>query len=231
MVVWAVKSLVAYHGWTLEDIMADFEGSPMPMNEAGLLYWKNNIFVPYMGEKRGRIQFHTIFTTLMAIGLSVQFTKAIRRNAMVVHVWGGRATVAFALLGLPALFKLLHGFGMPTAQYVEMPVLYMIPYYGIQGWRQARAKQIQAHRSSMIMFSACFYYFGVQRLVMMALGPLHSGPWAKYMPLGPYVDWDDDDHSHAFSSAIALAFPLTFGLAASQAYGGVTSPLTKTKQG
>ena len=108
--------------------------------------------------------------------------------------------------------------GKPVAQYAEYPVIIGIPYYGIKGVLQARNKQIQDHKASMIMFASCFFFFGVQRLVLMAMGPLHAGPWAKYTPLGPWKEWGAKEYDTFFNVGIAIAFPITFGCATYKAY-------------
>ena len=70
----------------------------------------------------------------------------------------------------------------------------------------------------MIMFASCFFFFGVQRLVLMAMGPLHSGPWARYTPLGPWKEWSEREYDLFFNLSIAAAFQITFGCAMYKAY-------------
>lgn len=94
----------------------------------------------------------------------------------------------------------------------------MIPFYGIRGYLQIRNKQVMEHRASMIMFASCFYYFGVGRLVMVAMNIIHSGPWAKYTGLGDWREWSKEDVHDFFGISIAIAFPITFGIAAYNAY-------------
>lgn len=113
---------------------------------------------------------------------------------------------------------LFSGFSHQTAKYVESPVLFMIPYYGIRGYLQIQNKQVVEHRASMIMFASCFYYFGTTRLVLMAMNAVHSGPWAKYTGLGDWREWSTEDVHDCFGIAIAIAFPITFGIAAYNAY-------------
>ena len=92
---------------------------------------------------------------------------------------------------------------------------------------QAYTKDISAHRASMIMFAACFFYFGVQRVVLALMTPLHSGPWAKYTPFGPWKEWGSLQHDQLFGVGTAIAFPLTFGIAAYKAYVVPTLPKPK----
>lgn len=83
------------------------------------------------------------------------------------------------------------------------------------------------HRASMIMFASCFYYFGVSRLVMMMMNIIHSGPWAQYTGLGDWRNWSSQDIHDGFGISIAVAFPLTFSVAAYNAY---IAPHAKTPQ-
>ena len=220
-VLWAAKSAVAYYTWTLDDMMEDVASSPLPLNQNGIQYWKD-ILAPYTDlgpvKKRGAIQMHMAATLAIAAGLCVQFMKTIRRKNMDVHRWVGRATLLASLLCYPHFVSLLDGFGHLTAKYVEAPILLGIPYFGVQGYRAVRAKNIAEHRSNMIMFGACFYFFGVARLVMMAMNVVHSGPWAKYTGLGDWRDWSGGDVDQFFGISIALSFPITFGVAAYNAY-------------
>jgi hypothetical protein len=37
-VAWALKSLIAYHTWSLEEVMDDVASSPLPLNEKVILH-------------------------------------------------------------------------------------------------------------------------------------------------------------------------------------------------
>jgi hypothetical protein len=222
-VAWALKSLIAYHTWTLDEVMDDVASSPLPLNENGLEYWRN-IVAPYYDlgpvKKRSKMRAHTVITSFIAMGLCLQFIKRIRQTNLDFHRYVGRFTLALTLIAYPHFVKLLEGFSHQTAKYMEAPVLFMIPYYAIRGWQQIRNKQVMEHRASMIMFASCFYYFGVSRLVMMAMNVIHSGPWAKYTGLGDWKDWSTENVDDFFGISIAIGFPLTFGVAAYNAYYG-----------
>jgi hypothetical protein len=220
-VLWALKSAVAYYTWTLEEMVEDVAASPLPLNDNGVQYWKE-ILSPYTDlgpvKKRSAIQMHVSITLVMAIGLCLQFMKTIRKKNMSVHRWVGRATLITACLSYPHFVQLLNGFEQQTAKYMEAPILLGIPYFGIKGWLAIRNKQIAEHRANMIMFGACFYFFGVARLVMMAMNLIHSGPWAKYTGLGDWREWTGEDVDDFFGISIALSFQITFGIAAYNAY-------------
>lgn len=82
---------------------------------------------------------------------------------MSVHRWTGRALILVAVGASPGFFSLILNFrASKIVQYAEFPIPFMIVYFGLNGWRQVRNKEIQAHRASMIMFSGCFFYFAVQ---------------------------------------------------------------------
>ena len=232
-VVWAAKSFVGYHYWTWDQLIEDVKGAPLPLNDAGLAYWIG-MLKPYVDDgpvkKRAIMQMHTKITLFLAVALMIQFLKIVRQKAMPVHRWLGRVTLLVALLATPGFAMLIYGLPHPVAQYAEYPIVLAIPYFGIKGWVQIRAKQIADHKASMIMFSACFFYFGVQRLMLMAMGLLHSGPWAKYTPLGPWKDWTSEQYHHFFGISIVLAGFLTLGGATYKAYVVPTlTPPTKPK--
>lgn len=115
--------------------------------------------------------------------------------------------------------------GAFDSRYAEYPIVFMIPYFGIKGWREVRNKQIMDHRASMIMFSACFYYFFVQRLIMMLFNAIHhqSTPWARYTGLGPWQQWTEAEYNAWFGISISCAFSITFGFAVYNAYIGPNS--------
>ena len=220
-VVWAVKSYVQYHYWTFDEMVEDVKGAPLPLNEAGVEYWLG-MLKPYVNDgpvqKRSIIQMHTKITTFIAVALFIQFLKIVRQKAMPIHRWLGRTTITVALLATPGFASLIYGLPHPVAQYAEYPIVVGIPYFGLKGWKEIREKKIQDHKASMIMFSACFFYFGVQRLMLMAMGVLHSGPWAEYMPLGPWKDWTAEKYNTFFGVSIALAGFVTLGGAMYKAY-------------
>ena len=173
------------------------------LNEAGVEYWLG-MLKPYVNDgpvqKRSIIQMHTKITTFIAVALFIQFLKIVRQKAMPIHRWLGRSTITVALLATPGFASLIYGLPHPVAQYAEYPIIVGIPYFGLKGWKEIREKKIQDHKASMIMFSACFFYFGVQRLMLMAMGVLHSGPWAEYMPLGPWKDWTAESTTPSLAS-------------------------------
>jgi|EP00970_Alexandrium_tamarense_P002731 hypothetical protein len=233
-ILWSIKSLIAYRFWSLDQVMDDVASSPLPLNKNGLDFWQNDLSVNAYYDigsvkKQARIRFHTFITAVIAVGLCIQFIKRIRQNNISIHRWVGRATIASSLLAYPHFAKLLGGFDQQVARYTEYPVLALIPYFGIKGWRQIRNKKVAEHRSSMIMFSACFYYFGVSRLVLMVMNPLHSGVLAKYTGLGDWREWEREDAKDALTIAIVLAFPLTFGVATYNAYILPSIEATSTK--
>ena len=224
-VAWALKSLVAYHTWTLDEVMDDVASSPLPLNEHGLEYWRN-LVTPYYNigpvKKQFKIRTHTMITSFIAIGLCVQFIKSIREKRLDIHRIVGRLTLGVTLLAYPHFTMLMAGFFHQTAKYIEAPVLFMIPYYAIRGWIQIRNKDIMGHRSSMIMFASCFYYFGLSRLVMMAMNAIHSGPWAKYTGLGDWRNWSPEDVHDFFGISVAIGFPLNFGFALTLSSDGIS---------
>jgi hypothetical protein len=145
-VAWALKSLVAYHTWTLDEVMEDVASSPLPLNENGLAYWRK-FLASYYAEKQSQMRSHTMITTLIALGLCIQFIKRIRRDNLNVHRIVGRLTLGATLIAYPHFVKLMAGFSQQTAKYVQSPVLFMIPYYAIRGWVQIRNKQVMEHRA------------------------------------------------------------------------------------
>lgn len=230
-VLWAAKAAYGYWTWSLPQMMEDLKTGPLPLNAVGLSFWQR-LMEAYndIGEvkKSTRIKLHTAITLFLAIGLFLQFIKIIRQKQINMHRWVGRAVIVVALLATPSFGILIAGLPFPIAQYFEYPVLFAIPYFGIKGWLQIRNKQVMDHKASMIMFSSCFFYFGVQRLVMIAFGRLHSGPWAKFTPLGPWSEWTEKEYELFFGLSIALAFPITFGVAIGRAY--VLQNLPKQKE-
>ena len=220
-VVWSVLSYVKYHNWTFGQLVEDLKGAPLPLNDAGLEYWLEMI-QPYVDvgpvKKRAAIQLHMKVTLFLSVALFIQFLKIVRQKAMPIHRWLGRTAICVALLATPTFVVLIYNFKHPVGQYVEYPFALGIPYFGIRGWMQVREKKIMDHKASMIMFSSCFFYFGVQRLMMVALGAVHSGPWAQYTPLGPWKEWTAEQYNTYFGVSIALAALITLGGAMYKAY-------------
>ena len=203
---------------SFDEVIADLKGAPLPLNEAGVAYWKS-MLTPYYGEKKAQIRAHLAITLFLSVALCVQFLKVVRQKAITAHRVLGRITILVALAATPGFAMLIAGMTeKPIAQYAEYPAVLGIPYFGIQGVLQARNKQIADHKASMIMFASCFFFFGVQRLVLMAMGPLHSGPWARYTPLGPWKEWSEREYDLFFNLSIAAAFQITFGCAMYKAY-------------
>ena len=224
----AVKSLVSYHKFSLEEQLEDVKGSPLPVNEAGLKWFKDMLFARAYGEGQQRTRTHTIITSFLAVALFLQLWKKSRSfggKGKPLHVWLGRATILCALLGIPHFWELVSNFPHRPTMYAEYLILLMIPFYGLKGWWEIRVKDWQSHRASMIMFSACFYYFGVQRLCMLILGVLHheKSPLASHLGLGKWQNWNTEDYNAMFGIAVWSAFVLTFGVATYNAYIGPES--------
>jgi hypothetical protein len=149
-VAWALKSLIAYHTWTLDEVMEDVASSPLPLNENGLAYWRK-LVAPYYAEKQSKMRCHTVITTLIALGLCIQFIKRIRQDNLDVHRIVGRLTLGGTLFAYPHFVKLLAGFFHQTGKYMESLVLFMIPYYAIRGWIQIRNKHVMEHRARWVL--------------------------------------------------------------------------------
>ena len=88
-----------------------------------------------------------------------------------------------------------------------------IPYFGIKGWLEIRQKDITSH-----MFASCFFFFGIERLVMTLSGLVHQGVIGEYMPLGPYKDWTVEDYENNFNIIAMITVPITFITAMYVAY-------------
>lgn len=193
--------------------MEDFGNAPLPLNAAGKEYFSDMIKTyADIGniKKKAIIQFHTGATTLIALGLFVQFLKVVRMKAMNVHRWTGRATILGALLATPSFFKLVaNQIDKAGAMYAEYPIAVAIPYFGVKGWVEIRNKDIASHRASMIMFAASFFFFGLERMVMALWGPTHSGVLAQYMPLGDWHDWTKKDYNEWFNIVALFSVPVT----------------------
>ena len=202
--------------------MKDLASAPLPLNENGIEYWKNNFVDPYFDlgsvKKRSKMLAHTSITTIIAIGLCIQFIKRIRQKNMDIHRIVGRITLVIILITYPHFAYLLSGFSHQPSKYIESPILIMIPFFAIRGWLQIRNKQVMEHRASMIMLASCFYFFGVARLVLMLMKVVHSGPWAKYTGLGDWKLWSYADVHDAFGIGMAFTFLITFGIGVNRAY-------------
>ena len=231
-IIWAMKSFILYSSiYGPDEIYADFEHNsmlPIKGNFAGVKWYQQLVDELTSGDKKMRIQMHTMFMIYMTLGLAFQLTKKVRTNVIDLHRWVGRLTVTMALCFMPSLTRLVFGVSNPAAQYVELPVLAMIPFFGVRGWMQIRRKQVREHRASMIMFSACFF-FPVQRLAMYAMKALHEGWWAKYTPLGPWKNWYVSKYDVAFPTALWYAFIVTFGVATYLAYVEPDDEVAKVK--
>jgi hypothetical protein len=110
------------------------------MNKKGLEFWRSNIVLPYYNvgpiHKQSRIRTHTVITTLIAVGLCLQFVKKIRDKRLDIHRNIGKATLVLTLMCFPHFVMLIGGFFHQTAKYAEAPILFMIPYFAIRGWIQ-----------------------------------------------------------------------------------------------
>ena len=219
-VLWIAKQANMYHNMTYPEWVEDLKMAPLPLNDKGFDFWLGFLkpYSPQTGAKRETILLHMKVSLALALALCFQFLKTVRQKAMPLHRIVGRVTLVGAFAALPGFAKLVSNFDMPLVQYMEYPVLVMIPYYGIKGWLQAYNKQIADHKASMIMFASCFFYFGVQRVVMILFGLLHSDPLGKLFPLGPWKQWDENSYEHFFNISVAWAAIVTFGLGGYKAY-------------
>ena len=100
---WALKSLVAYHTWTIDEVMEDVASSPLPLNENGLDYWRNTVAVAAYYDigpvkKQAKMRMHTVVTTCIAIGLCIQFMQIVRTKYIDLHRYVGRLTLALTLI-------------------------------------------------------------------------------------------------------------------------------------
>ena len=218
--VWVTMSGVKYFLWDEEQALADLKGAPMPLNDAGFKYFETNFLRPAYNEKKVPIQVHTAVTAFIMAALIVQLVKKVRQKAMWVHRWLGRLLLIVILAALYSFAMLVHRQPNKIGRYAEYPLIFFIPYYAIKGWLEIRNKQTQAHRSSMIMLSSCFFFFAVQRLVMLPFGFLHSETLGPYLPLGPWKNWQEKEYETMFGHAIVLAGMITFSVAYYKAYGG-----------
>ena len=48
-VVWSAKQTAGYFSMSFDEVIADLKGAPLPLNEAGVAYWKS-MLTPYYGE-------------------------------------------------------------------------------------------------------------------------------------------------------------------------------------
>ena len=166
--VWVTPSGVGTSSGTRSRRWLISKGAPMPLN-AGFKYFETNFLRPAYNEKKVPIQVHTAVTA---------FIMSAHRSA---REEGAPEGDVGAPLARPApsdrhprcAVQLRHAGAPPaenTRRYAEHPLIFFILYYAIKGWLEIRNKQTQAHRSSMIMLSSCFFFFAVQRLVMLPFG-------------------------------------------------------------
>ena len=146
-------------------------------------------------------------TLFLAVALFLQLwkrTRSLGGKGKPFHTWLGRITILVALGSIPHFTHLVLNFFHKTTAYAELPIVFLIPVFGIKGWSEIRNGDWRSHRASMIMFSACFYYFGVQRLTIALFGAIHheKSPFAKYLPLGPWSQWNEDDYNEMFGIGI-----------------------------
>ena len=225
---WTAKSFVGYHTFSLEEAMEDIKQAPLPLNDVGLNWFKNTLLVRSYGEGKDNTQMHMKITLFLAIALFLQLwkrTRGLGGKGKPFHTWLGRISILVALGSIPHFTRLVFNFPHRTTAYAELPVIFMIPFFGIKGWSEIRNGDWRSHRASMIMFSACFYYFGVQRLMISLIGVIHheKSPFAKHLPLGPWSQWNEDDYNEMFGIGICAAFVVTFSVATYNAYIGPNS--------
>jgi len=232
--IWNLKSAIVYYTWTRAAAEKDLLESPLiapwGLHPSVVKTWTDQIIASYYDPKakQAQIRTHMAASLLITVLLIFQLVPKLRRNFIWLHRWAGRFCIAFAVANLPIFWKLIMGFKLSRfTQYFEIPIWAAIPFFGIKGWLSARNKDIQSHRSSMIMFSSCFFFFGVQRLCILFVQAVHSLPATReHLPLGDISKVQGTDYWEVcFGSADVLAALLTFGVGAYNAYG----PRIKTK--
>mmetsp|Transcript_16756 Transcript_16756/g.40580 ORF Transcript_16756/g.40580 Transcript_16756/m.40580 type:complete len:250 (+) Transcript_16756:37-786(+) len=225
--VFNVKSTVVYWTWTRDAAIKDLMDSPLltpwGMHPAVVKAW-TELLSPYFDPKgkQGAIRMHMAVSMIITLLVTFNLVPMFRKKFMFMHRWLGRICITFAIINAPGFYKLVMNFGASKiTQYIELPIIAMIVFFGIQGWVSVRDKNIQAHRSSMIMFSCCFFFFGVQRICLLLAHALHSMPTtSQFLPLGPISKISGADYWEVmWGLADVSAFMLTFGLGAYNAYG------------
>ena len=122
-------------------------------------------------------------------------------------------------------------FGAGVGRFANPPLPIPSLAVGIKGWLEIRSGDITAHKSSMIMFSAAFFYIPLQRVVMALFNPIHhaANPLSKYTPLGPWQDWEAGDFDTMFTSTTFLTSIITWSGAVYKAYGAPDKAAPKAK--
>ena len=139
-IVWTLKSFIAYHTWSLDQMVADIRTAPLPLNEAGVALF-TKLFKAYVDplQKKDAIQTHMKVSLFLSIALVLQLLQRMRKKAMWIHRNLGRITIAVALLATPGFANLIYNWKTGTAQYVDYLIIFLVPYYGIRGWYQVES--------------------------------------------------------------------------------------------
>ena len=106
--VWVTMSGVKYFLWDEEQALADLEGAPMFLNDAGFKYFEINFLRPAYNEKKVPIQVHTAVTAFIMAALIVQLVKKVRQKAIMVHRRLGRLLLIVILAALYSFAMLVH---------------------------------------------------------------------------------------------------------------------------
>jgi len=193
--VFAFTSLLEYFTSTKEAVRDEMEPMLAPFSDDLKESIIHNLASVYFTEKKLSTRLHMVVTCPIALGLLIQLTPAIRSKFPQVHRIVGRFTLLLSILMTPHWLLFIFNFKVSKGtQLLELPLALAIPYFSFNGYQQIKTGKVKQHRVSMIFLSACFFFFGVQRIIMVLWVLFHSSKAvAAFSPISKYTgDWDFD---------------------------------------
>jgi len=209
--VWLIRNSVVYFTMNADGAWTDFANAlitPYGTPNEIANHLRSITVDQWYGARAFSMTVHIGVTTVWGLSSVLQFAPFIPKSTF--HRWNGRLYLLLTIVMMWNGYDLIANQQISRNLYLAEGIsLFLTGSFAIKGWVHIGKKEVQQHKSSMIISTAGLYYFFVMRLIMPAV--LLFSP-APFRSLSYYLDV-------TWGGSIWTAFVITYGIAVYYAFG------------